>query len=62
MAIRQRLIDGEIIKVVYNNPWFWKCSASRVAKPEGYNARQPPNIKFTEATASARSEEIMVVH
>lgn len=33
MSIRQRLLDGEMIKVVYDNPWFWKCSASRVAKP-----------------------------
>ena len=35
--IRQKLIDGQTIKVVYDNPWFWKCSASRFSKPDnGY--------------------------
>ena len=33
-SIRQKLLDGEEIKLVYDDPWFWKCSASRVAKPE----------------------------
>ena len=34
VAVRETLINGGEIKVVYNHPWFWKCSASRVAKPE----------------------------
>ena len=33
--VRQRLLDGNQIKIVYDDPWFWKCSASRVPKPEG---------------------------
>jgi len=33
-AVRQRLLKGESIKIVYDDPWFWKCSASRVPKPE----------------------------
>jgi hypothetical protein len=33
-AVRETLISGGEIKVVYNHPWFWKCCASRVAKPE----------------------------
>ncbi len=33
-AVRETLVAGGEIKVVYNHPWFWKCSASRVAKPE----------------------------
>ena len=32
-AIRQRLMSGDNIKIVYDNPWFWKCSASRTPKP-----------------------------
>lgn len=28
-AARQRLVEGKDIKVVYNNPWFWKISANR---------------------------------
>ena len=32
--VRQRLIDGHQLKIVYNGPWFWKCSASRIPKPK----------------------------
>ena len=34
-AWRDKLLepDGEI-RVVYNHPWFWKCKASRVEKPD----------------------------
>ena len=47
MGIRQRLIDGETIKIVYDNPWFWKCSASRVAKPERNTVKHAPYVEFT---------------
>jgi len=30
--IRQNLIQGESINVVYDEPWFWKCSMSRYNK------------------------------
>jgi hypothetical protein len=29
VATRQRLISGKDIKIVYDNPWFWKVSANR---------------------------------
>ena len=32
-VIRQRLICGDNIKIVYSAPSFWKCSASRTPKP-----------------------------
>ena len=25
-SIKQKFIDGTIIKIVYDNPWFWKCA------------------------------------
>ena len=28
-VIGQRLSSGKDIKIVYADPWFWKCSASR---------------------------------
>jgi len=31
---RQKLLDGQEIKVVYDEPWFWKCTASTIEKPE----------------------------
>jgi hypothetical protein len=51
MAVRQRLIDGEVIKVVYDNPWFWKCSASRVPKPAWESRKVAPYIEYTGETA-----------
>jgi len=30
--IRKKLMDGKEIKIVYEQPWFWKCSASRSKK------------------------------
>lgn len=32
-AVRMRLLEGETINIVYDEPWFWKCSASRVGRP-----------------------------
>ena len=43
-AIRDKLIKGETIKVVYDNPWFWKCVASNVPKPD----RTLPKTPFIE--------------
>ena len=27
--LKTKFLNGDIIKVVYDNPWFWKCSLSR---------------------------------
>ena len=41
---RQMLVDGKEIKVVYDEPWFWKCTASTIEKPENrYADTQPRN-------------------
>tara|TARA_Y100001935_G_scaffold209951_1_gene179861 strand:- start:1926 stop:2240 length:315 start_codon:yes stop_codon:yes gene_type:complete len=32
--MRERLVNGQNIKIVYDEPWFWKCTASRTPKPE----------------------------
>jgi len=29
--IKTMLNDGKLIKVVYDNPWFWKCSLNRIS-------------------------------
>ena len=41
-ATRDKLLAGEEIKIVYNAPWFWKCSASRVDKPTFRDYTAPP--------------------
>jgi len=38
-CIIKRFKDGETLKVIYNDPWFWKCSISRAKK---YTARTGP--------------------
>ena len=40
----ERLVGGKDVKVVYNEPWYWKCSASRVAKPTYHQPRRGPYI------------------
>ena len=42
--IRDKLLAGETIKLVYDNPWFWKCVQSRVPKPDRTRPRQEPFI------------------
>jgi len=32
-AIRNRIINNQTFKIVYNEPWFWKCSISKAIKP-----------------------------
>ena len=41
---RDALLAGETRKVVYNHPWFWKCAASRTAKPVKSRVSAEPYI------------------
>jgi hypothetical protein len=36
---RQKLLDGNDIKVVYDEPWFWKCTMSNMERPDDRNPR-----------------------
>jgi hypothetical protein len=42
--MRDKLLAGDTIKLVYDNPWFWKCVKSRIPKPERTRERQAPFI------------------
>ena len=42
--VRTRLLNGEMLKIVYDNPWFWKCVKSNVDKPERNRERSEPFI------------------
>ena len=39
---RDKLLKGEEVKIVYNEPWFWKCTESRVDKPTFRDYSAPP--------------------
>lgn len=45
--LRNKLLSGDTIKLVYNNPWFWKCVVSRVPKPERTTPVHEPFIQYT---------------
>jgi hypothetical protein len=48
---RERLLNGKEIKIVYDDPWFWKVSAYREAKKNDYPDREErprASIKFDD--------------
>jgi hypothetical protein len=55
---RQKLLDGKDVKVVYDEPWFWKCTASTIDKPENRYSEAPqrntsrPRIDLGEGTSA----------
>ena len=40
--VRARLLRGDQVKVVYDDPWWWILSASRVPRPEDRKHRERP--------------------
>jgi len=51
--VRQKLIDGKNIKIVYDEPWYWKCSMSRIPRPEKRYIANRPYIMGGRAVASS---------
>jgi len=40
--VRQNIIGGKSIKIVYDDPWYWKCTKSRLDRPEKrYSTTRP---------------------
>jgi hypothetical protein len=37
---RERLLKGEEIKIIYDEPWFWKISAYRKSKRKNYRRNE----------------------
>ena len=50
MDWRKQLIEGSELKVVYKHPWYWKCVASRLAKPEKKKVSADPYIMLDESS------------
>ncbi len=48
---RDTLIRGDSIKVVHSAPWFWKCVASNLPRPESRNNASVPYV-LTDTTPS----------
>jgi hypothetical protein len=48
-AVQDELDKGGNIKVIYDDPWFWKCFKSRVARPDQApksSVRRQPTIEL----------------
>jgi hypothetical protein len=48
-AVRRKLLDGKEVKVVYDEPWFWKVSLNTwTAQPAAPAARAVPHIDWED--------------
>ena len=46
---RKKLLDGSDVKIVYDEPWFWKCTMSTMEKPDregGDGGRRAPRPRI----------------
>jgi hypothetical protein len=50
VAMRENLLAGREVKVVHNQPWFWKCVASNSPRPE--NKRTTPYLVMEEPSST----------
>ena len=63
--VRRKLIEGKEVKIVYDEPWYWKCTASRIEKPatrerivrEPYVDLSDSNSRAAAAASSSSDEE-----
>ena len=49
--IRQQLLAGGSVKIVYDEPWYWKCSMSRVAKPNRERTKTAAYVEYDKILA-----------
>ena len=65
-AIRNRIMNNQTFKIVYNEPWFWKCSISKAIKPVIYTQYNDRRIvkryKNTNIIDDAYNEVIQEIH
>lgn len=50
---RQMLLSDQEVKVVYDDPWFWKLSASKSVRPEDRPKRKKRPAPFVDFTATS---------
>ena len=56
-AARRKLISGKEIKIVYDNPWFWKVAANKWTPPNDRRVERPrsrPHIEFEDSPKRSR--------
>eukprot|EP00944_MAST-04C_sp_MAST-4C-sp1_P006705 g6705.t1 len=53
---RQMLLSDQEVKVVYDDPWFWKLSASKSLRPEDRPQRRRRPTPFVDFKQSSKSQ------
>jgi hypothetical protein len=51
-TIKNKFIRGIVIKIVYDEPWFWKCSLNRTPTSHNRNNTSTENTENTENTST----------
>jgi len=60
-TVRERLATGTFIKVVYDEPWFWKVSMSKIPRPNFEKTVKAPRIDLGDApTPTPKSHKTKV--
>ena len=54
LSMRQSLENGQVLQVVYDDPWFWKISKCREREQKQH---AKPYVKFVEKQATEPEEE-----
>ena len=56
--LRQKLVNGDTIKIVYDEPWYWMCMLNKSPKnpdqPSDKSNRRPPYIQVDETMKDAQ--------
>lgn len=55
--VLEALCEGKQVKIVYDEPWFWKVSLSRSAKPaEAPERKQKPKVEIAAVLGSGNQK------
>jgi len=54
---RERLLNGKEIKIVYDDPWFWKISAARASTESRPSARSAVRLQIDDESAKDRPRD-----
>ena len=56
--VKSKLLSGDSVKVVYDDPWFWKVFLSHVPKPQFEKKKTTPRKPAKKAFIDTRSERL----
>ena len=56
--VKSKLLSGDSVKVVYDDPWFWKVFLSHVPKPTFEKKKTTPRKSVKKAFIDTRSERL----